>query len=424
MSDKELIKTCLQEISLKAGYTNPASLRQRDLEHLSSEIEKSTGTLISISTLKRLLNGQFNNLPQAATLNAITTYLGYQGWQEFRRIKQQQMNPADEAAPAQVRLPPKKRRMLFRVVVPGSLTILFVMIVSLTYFSQRDSINEKDVSFLVKKITKNDIPNTVVFTYDLEKVSGDSFFIQQSWDRDRRVKIEKNKHTLTDIYYEPGYHNAKLFANDKVVKTIDVTIPTSGWFFFSKPGLFKGLPAYINASSPVKNGILSLTREDVINSKIDPEHENFYHYTFFPEKCDVGSDNFRLQVRIRFKAINNVKCPMIVHEVCGQSNTLYFFTTLPGCTGNIDLNVGEHFLSGKTNDLSGFGGDIREWQDIEVTVKNKQARFYINRHEVFNTTYAKSPGKITGLVFMSNGLCEIDNVSLKGLDGKVVYEMY
>jgi len=420
MSEKELIKICLNEICRKMGYADPVTLRQRDFEHLSDEIENTTGTLISISTIKRLLNGQFNHLPQAATLNAIATYLGYKSWHELRRTKQLE----HEVRPPHSERSQKKRRLRvsYSISVLIIVMILFLMIVSLTYFSKHPSIKEKDVSFSVKKTTSNDVPNTVVFTYDIDKVPGDSFFIQQSWDRDRRVKIEKNKHTLTDIYYEPGYHNAKLIINNQVVKTIDVSIPTNGWFFFSKPGFFKGLPTYIQPAMPVKNGVLSLTREDIIHSKIDAERENFYYYARFPQKCDVGADNFRLKARIRFKTINNVICPMILHEVYGQSNSLYFITTLPGCTGNVDVNVGEHFLSGKTTDLSGFGGDICQWQDIEVVVKNKEAHFYIDQREIFTRSYIKSPGLITGLSFMSNGLCEIDYISLKGLDGKVVYE--
>lgn len=424
MSDKELIKICLAEVSRKSGYPDPGSLRQRDLEHLSAAIEKATGTLISISTIKRLLNGQFNNLPQVATLNAVAAYLGYESWQELRKAKMPETIPAEQADLVQEHQPPTpaKRRRSPWVVVAVVLVLLFMIVASLTYFSRSDTRNEKDISFTVKKVTNNDIPNTVVFSYDIDKIKGDSFFIQQSWDRDRKVRIEKNKHTLTDIYYEPGYHNAKLIVDNKVVKTIDVRIPTKDWFFFSKPGLFKGLPSYINVAAPVKNGVLSLTSEDIMNSKVDPAQQNFYYYTLFPEKCDVSSDNFSLKTRILFKEINNVACPMIVHEVCGQSNSLCFYTTLPGCTGDINLNVGEHFLSGKTTDLSGFGGDIRQWQDVEVIVKNKEASFYINGQKVYSKAYVKSDGLITGLAFMSNGLCEIDHIELKGLDGKLVYE--
>lgn len=424
MSDKELIKICLWEISHQSGYADPGSLRQRDLEHLSTEIEKRTGILISISTLKRLLNGQFNRLPQTATLNAITTYLGYESWQDFKIRKHEKISESEELTPVLPNPSPnnKKRWISYYVIIPGFAILLFLIIVSYNYFSKPDVVNEKDISFSVKKITSNDIPNTVVFSYDISTINGDSFFIQQSWDKDRRVRIEKNNHTLTDIYYEPGYHNAKLIVNNKVVKTIDVSIPTNGWFFYSKPDLFKGLPTYIHPTAPITNGVLSLQPEDIIKSKVDPQLENFYSYTFFPATFNVDIDNFRFRTRIRFAALKNVMCPMIMCEVYGQSNSIFFFTTPPGCTGNINTNVSEQFMSGKTTDLSGFGTDIRQWHDIEVIVKNKEARFYINQKEIFHKSYTKSPGSITGLSFSSNGLCEIDHIELKGFDGKVVYE--
>jgi hypothetical protein len=424
MSDKELIQICLQEISHKAGFEDPGSLRQRDLEHLSDEIEKVTGTLISLSTIKRLLNGQFNRLPQTATLNAITAYLGYENWQDFRLKKQAEIPVAYEPAPVPrtVQVKTARRWIPYKIVVLSIAVILCLTMVSLKYFSKPAPINEKDVSFSFKKVTNNDIPNTVIFTYDIDKVDGDSFFIQQSWDRDRRVRIEKNNHTLTDIYYEPGYHTAKLIVNDKVVKTIDVSIPTNGWFFSRKPSLFKGIPSYIRPAEPVKDGMLSITTEDLINSKIDPLNDNYFTYSFFPEKTDVSCDNFILKTRIRFKETRNVICPLIVHEVYGQKKSLYFYTIPAGCTGAIDMNVGEHLISGKTSDLSGFGCDVRQWQDVEVIVKNKEAKFYINQKEIFSKSYTESPGLITGLAFFSNGLLEIDNVELVGLDGKVVYK--
>lgn len=427
MNDKELIRICLEEMSRKSGYADPNVLRQRDFEYMSDEIEKHTGTLISISTLKRLLNGQFNQLPQAATLNAITAYLGYNGWQEFRKHKQQeeqhqetrQVQPVELAGKS---IEKKTASISKKLFITATVILLFLLVASLTFFSRHNLVRVKDVTFSVKKTTQNDVPNTVVFSYDVENIPGDSFFIQQSWDRDRRVKIDKHQHTLTDIYYEPGYHNAKLIINDQVVKTIDVSIPTKGWFFFSKPGLFRGLPTHIQPATPVKNGVLSLTPADITAAKVNINLDNFYYYTLFPDKCNISTDSFRLKARIRFRAINNTMCPMIVHEICGQHNSIYFFTTLSGCTSNIGLNVGEHLLSGKTTDLSGFGGDIKQWQDIEVLVKDKQAHFYINNKEVFSQPYTQSAGLVTGLAFMSNGLCEIDHVSLKGLDGKVMYE--
>ncbi len=422
MTDKELIKLCVQELRRKLGYDDSAPVRQRDIEHLSSDIEEKTGILISISTIKRLLSGQFAQLPQSATLNAITAYVGYKGWQDFRAKKiERALAPIAESHPDDVPKKPTTERSYLKAT---ALLIVgfFVAAAAFSFLSRKKTINPDDVSFSVRKITANDIPNTVVFNYDISKVDGDSFFIQQSWDTDRRVKISKYDTTLTDIYFEPGYHNAKLIVDDQVVKTIDVSIPTNGWFFHMKPGLFKGQPTYIRPEAPIANGVLSLKEQDIIGSKIDPDKENYYTYCLFPDQYDVNSDNFTFKTRVRLKELKNVNCPTIFYEVCGQSNAFYFFTTLPGCTGNISANVGEYFMNGKTTDLSGFGCDVNNWHDIEVTVKENDAYFFIDGKQVFEKAFSKSPGLLTGLMLSSNGIVEIDEISLKSLDGKVVYE--
>src|SRR5688572_6796258 len=149
--------------------------------------------------------------------------------------------------------------------------------------------------------------------------------------------------------------------------------------------MYHGLPTYISPVNPVHHGILSLILEDIHASKPDSQsHDNYYFYTLFPEKMNVLSDNFSFKTRIRWKEVRNVICPKIFYELYGQSNANFFFTTLSGCTGEIFARFGEHFLEGKTNDLSAFGRDIREWQEIEVIVKNKEAKVFINQKEIYS----------------------------------------
>src|SRR5688500_593201 len=140
MSDKELIEFCLREILNKSGYTDSGVLRQRDFEHLSTDIEKRTGILISVSTIKRLLNGQFNQLPQAATLNAIATYIGYDSWQDFRIKKHEIINGADELKPQPPAPLPKskKRWTYYNVIIPGIAAVVFLVAASYSYFSKPD----------------------------------------------------------------------------------------------------------------------------------------------------------------------------------------------------------------------------------------------------------------------------------------------
>jgi transcriptional regulator with XRE-family HTH domain len=407
MTDRQLIELGAQELAARQGFAAANDMRQRDLEYLCSRIEESSGILISLSTIKRILNGQYNRLPQVATLNALSVYLGYTDWQAFKSAK---------LAAAEKHPLPRRRSLIGA----GISLLLLMVILSWNYFS-RSAATAGTAAFSVRKTTKNAIPNTVVFTYDIDHLHGDSFFIQQSWDRNRRVRIYKNSHTLTDIYYEPGYHTAKLFANDQIVKTMDVSIPTDQWFFYSKESLTRGLPAYIHTDSPIRNGILGLDRQTLVASKIEPDKPQVYLYTYFPTSIEADADNFRLTARIKMTEMRNTACPFIMSEINCQRGFMYCTYTMPGCTGGISAQFGDHVINGKNNDLSPLAFDVLQWHQLEIVNRQREVTITIDGKAVMTKRYTVSAGLITGLGFHSNGLCQVDSIRLAGLDGKTVY---
>src|SRR6478609_2004740 len=87
ISDKQLVRLCLDEICVKMGFVDRAKISQSDLEHLCYLIEENTKIVISLSTLKRVFIEKFERLPQMATLDALTKFLGYSGWQDFKTKK-------------------------------------------------------------------------------------------------------------------------------------------------------------------------------------------------------------------------------------------------------------------------------------------------------------------------------------------------
>lgn len=466
MTDRRLIEMGAQELAARHGFSDVKKMRQRDFEWLCARIEETSGILISLSTIKRIMNGQFNRLPQVATLNALSVCLGYTGWQDFKAAKQQPaIKPGSETAlpppTAEQPTPPRPAaeqpaspqpaakqptpsppaaeqptppqpaakqparyfswRPSLPVICAGIFAILLILLLSWNYFSSSPTRDGSNATFAVRKTTQNAVPNTVVFTYDIDHLNGDSFFIQQSWDRHRRVRIYKNKHTLTDIYYEPGYHTAKLIVNDRIVKTIGVSIPTDKWFFYSKESLSQGLPNYIRPAEPIHNGIIGLEKQDLIDNRIDAQKPQWYLYTYFPSIMEAEGDNFKLKARIRMNELRNTACPIVMPEIFCQHNFMYFVSTIPGCTGSISAQFGDRLLDGKENDLSGLACDVHQWHDIEMLVKERQVSISIDGKEVMTNNYSGTAGLITGLGFHSNGLCEIDSVELKGLDGKMVY---
>jgi len=433
VNERDLVLLCMSELCKSAGFADTSQLVQRDLEFLCDSIDSKTGVLISLSTMRRLLNGQFARLPQVATLNAMATYLGYQNWQDFKSKKitvDTPLTPAVTTAPLQEpaeAVKPTTTKTIYpkisyaKYLVAGGV-LLLVAGGLLAMFSNRkpDVPNFDKASFTINKATKSDLPNTVIFNYNIDDVNADSFFIQQSWDKNRRVRIKKGSHTLTDIYYEPGFHVAKLIANDQVIKTIDVSIPTDRWFFYSKEKLTSSYPKYIH-SNGIQNGSLLLSKEDITNAKVDIAKDNVYVQCYFPTDIKYSSDNYRVKFRIRVNDLNNNPCPNLMFEVMVQ-RYFAFFTALPkGCSSELTAEFGEKFDSGKENDLSAFGIDVRNWQNVELTVQNKNASIKINDKVVYTSAYKETNGLITGLGFISNELAEIDFVKMETLDGKVIY---
>ena len=421
--EHRLVNICMTELCKYAGFADSKNLVQRDLAFLCDRIESQTGVIISLSTIKRLLNGQFSRLPQIATLDAIAVTAGYQNWQQFKSSKNLDVNQngkANKEKPGPVASGSGKalnaRKFLWAVPI---LLVIVYLVVMMT--AGKPGLTGVDKArFSARKVTGNDVPNTVVFSYNVDSVEADSFFIQQSWDRNRRVRVFKHNYTLTDIYYEPGYHTAKLIANDKIIKTVDVGIPTDRWVFYAKEGITKGLPKYI-AADGVKARSLKLTKDDLVKSRIDIQKENAYVNVYFPSQVESSSDNFVLKFRIKVDELKNEPCPYLMTEVFCQRQFLYFISTLKGCTSELRSQFGENNLNGKTSDLSALGSNVRTWQNVEFSVKNKNATISINGSKVFSASYHHSCGLITGIGFISNGLCEVDSLEMKTIEGKEIY---
>lgn len=420
MNEQEIVKACLSEIFKRNGYHHPESLTQRDFDHISQEIDRATGILVSGTTIKRLASGRFSRLPQIATLDAVSRYLGFRNWQEYKAVLPGTTAPLH--SDSDITNPAKEKPWLtvhWKGALIACILAVAVAVGAFVQLSRRPG-NFDKATFTFKKMTANDMPNTVVFNYNIDEVTADSFFIQQSWDKTRRVRITKNSHTLTDIYYEPGYHIAKLIANDSVIRAVDVSIPTNGWFFFAKDKPTSN-PEYIRRKPGKSPHDMTLTVEDLVASNIDITKEKEYLYNFFPGKMEVNSDDFTFKATLRVKEVKSNFCPYISFEIFTQRYPLFLKITPKGCVSEASMQVGERFMSGQTADLGFLGCDVREETQLELRVSRRHVTIYLNGQEVYTGSYPVSSRLITGLGIMSNGLCEVGSLELKGADGTIVY---
>lgn len=420
IDDKDLVKRCLAEIKQQMGYTASARLSQRDIEHLSEQIEAKTKILISLSTLKRILNGQFDRLPQTSTLNALTCFAGYTGWHDFKakKISEQTIENQPEN-----KKPESKNKNHTRFWIGAGIFLLLVLMTLLLQPSLlRGNNTTSEVKFSARQTSTARIPNSVVFTYDVSKTDADSFYFQQSWNEKTRISIQKNNHTLTDIYYEPGYHRAKLWANGKVLKEVGVNITTKEWVSYTKRAFTEIKPRYFSKGKIIHDGVLGLTDEAFDENHIDFQQDQLYFSTFFPEILEAEGDNFMYKVRFRLRKIKATLCPWIMTEVFCQNSFIYFTNTISGCISEINAKISDNYLSGKTTDLSAFGCDLTQWQELEIRVINKNVGVYLAHKKIFEKPYQQALGPIAGIGFASNGLFEIDEVVLKNHQNKVIYQ--
>jgi len=414
MNEQALVKTSVIEIFNKNGYSDLTRMTQRDFDHIGEQLQQKSGILISGTTVKRLAYGEFTRLPQIATLNAIANYYDYKTWQDFKASKL-------EEAPKKETVQKSGRRFSIKYwLIPAVIVVLG----SFYFFrSTKGDVNHAEkASFSFRKNTPNDLPNSVVFSYNIDDVQADSFFIQQSWDQNRRIRIYKNSYTLTDIYYEPGYHIAKLIANDSVIKTADVSIPTDRWFFYAIDNIANYSTQYIKADTFNRNGSLGLSIQQLQKNNIEISKDKRYHYVYFPSRMDIPSDNFQYKTRVRMQEVRNSLCPYIEIELYCQRAFMNMRCTTKGCAHEAFIIFGEQLKKGSDNDLSPITFDVSQWTDIEITVKNKTAVVKINGKEAFSTHYTTDTRYLAGLGYISNGLCEVDKVELSSLDGRVMYK--
>ncbi|MBD2705417.1 hypothetical protein IC229_32705 [Spirosoma sp. BT702] len=414
MDEQTLIKTSLLEIFNNNGYRDFARMTQRDFEHIGEQLRLKSGILISATTIKRLAYGEFSRLPQIATLNAIANYFSYKTWQDYKadRIKNE-----PEIQPA------SKGRHKFRLTYLSILAAVCILAGIYMFSTTKRTVkNAGKAAFSFQKTTSNEIPNSVVFSYNIDQVQADSFFIQQSWDKNRRVKIDKNKYTLTDIYYEPGYHIAKLIANDSAISEVDVSIPTNGWFFYAIDNMANYTPEYIKADQFVTNGSLGLTVAQLLANRIEVNKDKRYHYVYYPDQREVPSDNFKFKTRLRMREVRRSACPYIEVELYCQRSFMILRSTTKGCAHEALVQFGEQVMPGLDTDLMSICFDVSQWTDIEILVKNKITTVKINDKEVHKTRFVTDTKYLTGLGYISNGLCEVDKTELIGLDGKVMYK--
>lgn len=417
--EQRYIGLCKELIEKRLQWQPSHSWKQRDYLNLIQVLEDKTGILLSLSTIKRIWKPDFEGTPQPATLEAFAKFLDYRDWLDFKAqhpIPTAQSSVAIAPQTPHQRFSPKKKWLIAALLLVGFMAVLgFIR-------SQKQEAGvssgvfyePSQVSFSCENAVGMGVPNTVIFDYDLSKVRADSFFIQQSWNKFRREKIEQKGTKLTSTYFYPGYHQAKLVANDSILKETKVLIKTEGWLALVRDGFQDENPTYIRENIAVGDG-LKVSQQQFSNSKAAITNKSILSFFNIGGYEGIHTGRFSLEAKLKCDSVQNINCPIISLILQGEGEMYYLPLVAKGCVGNIGVKLGDVVKSGKTNDLSAFGTDVYAWQILRLEVANKLAKVFLNGKNIMSLPFEHDIGRLQGVNVNFAGSGRVEYLRVAGL---------
>lgn len=409
--DKVLLETIKRNIESRAGLPPTDNLGQKDYDFLQYFIEEFTGEALSLTTIKRIWKNEFQRLPHLSTLDILSKLACNQDWHTAKKhfVESRDLNRRDDQRQSwevKSRIPVKgMRKIRVRLLAAAGIIVLAGM--TLYYLPSLAPIDASGVKFSAEPTVDNQIPNSVVFSYDVKNYRAKHYFIQQSWDPVRKVEVSAANTKQTDIYYEPGYHYAKLMADDEVLKEIPVHIRYNDWFVrvrYPDSRLVKVADGDLETE-----GYLGL--KDKYAERLLGEEK--YQLGFMLSKdFNLSADEFQLTASIRFDSLNANPCPTVNVLIKGDKRYSWITLGHRGCESNLGLIVGDVKVSGKTNDLSALGLDAFSWQDIRVRLADGKFQLFVNNDVAFESDYSSKLGELKEVDFFFNGIGCIDEINI------------
>ena len=420
----ELLDRCKSHIEAHLEWGPSSAWTTQDFEELSFQIQEKTSQVISATTLKRIWGRvAYDSSPSRHSLDTLAAFLGHDNWRRFTQSVTADSSSNDSVTQPAAAVTVKPRRAVSLVAVSmlllGGAIVLWLGGKSLPQPSEPDGVAD-NIRFISRPLA-SDLPNTVIFEYDVRNVPADSFFIQQSWDSRRRTRISSDNNVLASTYFYPGFYNAKLIANDEVIQELPVHVKTDDWaaLLVEYPE-----PIYLPEESLLQNGTLTVSNAwlDEAGYSLDSEDYRLGYY-YVQDFGPLHTDNFKMEAVIRhIKPAVQRPCRGAQFMIRAENGMINFPLDVAGCAGVMHVMAGEVHHDGEKYDLSALGADYSSWQQISLDVKDKKIRFQVGTNAPYTLEFTDDMGKLVGLWFHFAGQGMIDEVTLSDGQDRIIYK--
>jgi hypothetical protein len=463
-TDEKLIRQVKKMFEEKTGWGNSDSWTNQDFLQLSELIRDETGITLSHVTLKRVWGKvKYDSLPNTHTLNTLAQFLGYDNWRDLAARHPPAQHPPAQPLPEVTQNPPGDSRhstestqhppeaalnstngkpdpglhpdqppapqggpaapasplhRQFRRVWLGAPILVLILAILFFLHGQQPPPQPQDYAFSSKKTVTAGLPNSVIFDYDASRSPDDSVVIQQSWDTTRRVKVPKNGHQYTSIYYYPDFYHATLQVHDQVVKTHNLLIQSNGWLPLIEQD---PVPVYFKKEEAIHDGKISLSLDQIREKNIPMQPSA--PTVWFSNVRDFGeiySDHFTFETSVKDDySEGSAACQLTRIYLLCEGTAIWVPLCAKGCVSTTDLYFTYFYTSGKREDLSNFGVDFSKFVKLRIEADSGRAKIFVNNQLAYTVPRHIRHSKIIGIDYRFQGTGSVDYVYLS--NGKITY---
>ena len=412
------------QIEQSLGWGDSTSWTTQDFEELSDRIHEKTGRMISATTLKRIWGRvAYESKPSRHSLDTLARFLEYPSWRTFT----QAVEPAQQVSNQRsLEFKHQQRKVSNKSTFVFGFFMLIIGAGIVLWLGSRNVPGDvqifpetENILFKSRPLAQG-LPNTVVFDYDLSGIRADSFFIQQSWDPTRRVRISPDKRNHAAIYYYPGYFDAKLVANNTILKEHPVHVKTEGWMAIVRKDSF---PVYVPATAMEADGILAVQSAWLRSNGFDVEKAP-YDLRYYNVR-NFGSlyvDNFSMDAVVKHTEKFAAPCQGGQVLIRARYGIVRFPFNTPGCVGTMHVTAGDVFQRSEEHDMSALGADYNNWQAVKLIVQDGNVRIKIGTNPFYSLSYSNTLGELVGIWFLFDGIGAVDLVKLYDDQERLIYE--
>ena len=412
---KIILSECKNEILYKYSGSKNFRLKHTDYLLLSEEIFDISKISLSLTTLRRIFQEDYDGNPKISTLNAFALYLGFTNWKEYcKRFK-------DEKS---IIYSPRIKKSAIIIITVSIILIIAIISILILYLNTKKTY--PNIKFSHSDYNKTEIPSTILFKYDIRNIKNDSVILHplgyMEKGKDDLILLNPDDSVLTYTYFWPQIFYPKLTVNGEIISQLKIEYVTNKWL----ASITQRTPFYIkyfDDKEIFSNGKLAFS-EDILKRADFPVGDvEQTGFTLFKDFGDINSDSLYFSTRIKNNLLErSPESGKIMLALFFEDGEIYLnFHSEKSSFGKLELDVFDSYHSTKRENLSFLYHNFENWTSITSITLGKNFELYKNDSLVFQTNFATSPGEIKGLRFLFNGLGEVDFIRFGDQDNKIIY---